>query len=463
MSNANLSWHEQRYCRQHLNVVRHITLDPKGPGVVRMHLIPPKPSTKRQPFLLLLNGNQLIPVNTSWAILLANFMDAVQLLANREILPEQWHSAADAAVKATRHTYPFVSLTRMRGDLEQMLDALIAIAQGREPDVPVGVLSLGEYAEHMTAPHRMDLMVSAMTQNGTWHCNQKCLHCYAAGQPMGETSELDTNQWYQILDTLKAANIPQVTFTGGEPTMRTDLVDLVNHAQWFVTRLNTNGRLLTPELCQSLYDASLDSVQITLYSADETIHNTLVGAPGFADTVQGIRNAVAAGLNVSINTPLCSLNHDYAETLRFASSLGVRYATCSGLIPAGGAETGESKSTRLTPDELTDCLQAAMETAHGLSMEVDFTSPGWLPEAVLRKLGFTLIPSCGACLSNMAISPDGTVVPCQSWLGGVTLGNICTDPWETIWAHPACEKIRAVSAKMEQLCQLQTGNTGKEL
>ena len=463
MFHANLSWSERRYCRQHLSVVRHITLDPKGPGVVRMHLIPPKPSAKRQPFLLLLNGSQLIPLNISWAILLANFMDAVQLLAGREIPPEKWKEAADAAIKATRRTYPLVSAKLIRNDLERMLDALLAIAQGREPDVPVGSLSLGEYAEHMTAPHRMDLMVSAMTQNGAWHCNQKCLHCYAAGQPMGETHELDTNQWRSILDTLRAANIPQVTFTGGEPTMRSDLVYLVECAQWFVTRLNTNGRLLTPELCQGLYNASLDSVQITLYSADEAVHNTLVGAPGFADTVQGIRNAVAAGLNVSINTPLCSLNRNYAETLRFANSLGVSYATCSGLIPAGGAETGESKSTRLTPDELTACLREAMDTAHSLSMEVDFTSPGWLPEDTLRQLGFSLVPSCGACLSNMAVSPDGTVVPCQSWLGGVTLGNLCTDAWDTIWNHPECRKIRAVSAKMEQLCQLQTGNTGKEL
>ena len=52
---------------------------------------------------------------------------------------------------------------------------------------------------------------------------------------------------------------------------------------------------------------------------------------------QGIRNAVAAGLSVSVNTPLCSLNTDYAETLRFVHGLGVRYVTCSGLIPSGGA------------------------------------------------------------------------------------------------------------------------------
>ena len=210
-----------------------------------------------------------------------------------------------------------------------------------------------------------------------------------------------------------------------------------------------------PELCRRLYEASLDSVQVTLYSADAAVHNTLVGAPGFDDTVQGIRNAVAAGLMTSVNTPLCSLNRDYAATLRFVHELGVRYVTCSGLIPSGGAETEASQATRLTPEELTDVLRQAVETAEELGMEIDFTSPGWLPEETLRSLGLHLIPSCGACLSNMALAPDGTVLPCQSWLEGPGLGNLLTDDWSGIWDGEPCRRIRAESAKMEHICQLR--------
>lgn len=229
-------------------------------------------------------------------------------------------------------------------------------------------------------------------------------------------------------------------------------------AQWFVTRLNTNGQLLTPELCAKLYDASLDSVQVTLYSADPAIHNALVGVDGFDKTVQGIRNAVAAGLIVSVNTPLCSLNTDYAATLRFAASLGVRYATCSGLIPSGSAEGAESRATRLTEQELTAVLQGAVSVLEELSMELDFTSPGWLPEETLRALGLHLIPSCGACLSNMAIAPDGSIIPCQSWLSAAPLGNMLTDDWSAVWNSDRCAAIRAESARMDHICQLHTGN-----
>ena len=445
--------------RKYLSQVRHITLNPGGPGVVRLHMLPPASRLRRSvPYVVILNGRDVLPLNISWAILLACLMDALAPYADREVPDEALEEVAAKAVAAARRVYPGVKPARMRAELDRMLQSFIAIARGQEPPEEVQPISLGDYAPQMTAPHRMDLMVSAMTQDGAWHCNQKCLHCYAAGQPMGESRELTTAQWKEALERLRHANIPQVTFTGGEPTLRADLVELVEAAQWFVARLNTNGRLLTPELCRRLYEASLDSVQVTLYSADAAVHNTLVGAPGFDDTVQGVRNAVAAGLMTSVNTTLCSLNRDYAATLRFVHELGVRYVTCSGLIPSGGAETEASQATRLTQEELTAVLRQAVETAEELGMEIDFTSPGWLPEETLRSLGLHLIPSCGACLSNMAVTPGGQVVPCQSWLGGTTLGNLLTDDWSAIWDGETCRAIRAKSAKLEHICQLGEGN-----
>ncbi len=454
----HMTFRERRYRRAHLDCVRHITLDPKGPGVVRIHMIPPRDDTPDAPFLLLLNGARLVPLNLSWAIMLANLMDQLQAYEGQDLAEDQWEALLTAAVEETHRTYPRTKRQTLASDLHLMLTSLVAIAQGREPEAEVGLLSLSDYAPEMTTPHRMDLMVSAMEKDGGWHCNQKCLHCYAAGQPMGETPELSTEQWKTALALLRKANIPQVTFTGGEPTLRSDLVELVQAAAWFVTRLNTNGRLLTPELCAGLYEASLDSVQVTLYSAEGNIHNQLVGTNGFNDTVQGIRHAVDAGLIVSVNTPLCSLNTHYAETLRFAHSLGVRYVTCSGLIPSGSACGQESRATALTPEQLTDILRQAVDTAEELGMELDFTSPGWLDEETLRSLGLNLIPSCGACLSNMAVTPDGKVVPCQSWLSDEPLGDLLHDDWADIWNSPRCAAIRAESAKLEHICQLK----GKE-
>ena len=115
------------------------------------------------------------------------------------------------------------------------------IARGKVPKEPVDYISLGDYAPYMRAPHRMDLLVSAMVKDGKWHCNQNCIHCYAAGQELVSEEELSTEEWKRIIDKCREVCIPQVTFTGGEPTMREDLFELIDYASFFVTRLNTNG------------------------------------------------------------------------------------------------------------------------------------------------------------------------------------------------------------------------------
>lgn len=449
-----LSYGERAFLRGHLNRVRHVTLDPDGPGVVRIHLIPCTKPDRDTPFVAILNGQDILPLNLSWAILLTNLIEALQPHSGTELKDSDWSAINAQAVAATRKIYRKTEPLQIESDLQMMLDTLIAVAQGKEPPLHIQPISLAQYAPRMAAPHRMDLMISTMVKDNAWHCNQKCLHCYAANQPLSAVPEMDTDQWLAVIEKCRSIGIPQLTFTGGEPTLRQDLVKLVQAAQWFVTRLNTNGRMLTSALCKDLRAASLDAVQITFYSADEAVHNELVGVDGYTDTVNGIKNALAAGLNVSLNTPLCSLNKDYRATVEFAHSLGIRYLTCSGLIPAGNAAESASKSVRLTPEELTEVLRPAMDFALSHGMEVNFTSPGWLDEDTLTGLGFTQIPSCGACLSNMAVAPDGTVLPCQSWLTGHGLGHILRTPWNRIWRSPECCAIRMESARMKRLCQL---------
>ena len=68
------------------NGVKHCTFNPEGPGVVRMHLIPPKFKLfGNPPFMLILNGYYILPLGYSWAILLSAFIDRVNEYDNREI------------------------------------------------------------------------------------------------------------------------------------------------------------------------------------------------------------------------------------------------------------------------------------------------------------------------------------------------------------------------------------------
>ena len=433
--------------------VKQCTFNPEGPGVVRIHLLPPKFRLFGNPdHIVILNGYYLLPLGYSWAIMLSCFMSEVNAFHGREISDGDYEKIVKRTVEKTAHVYPLVSKEDIREDLFEMLAILFAVARGEGEGVDVGKLSIRKYAKHMKAPHRIDLMISAMTdENGKWQCNQKCLFCYAAGEEMGKARELTTEQWLEAIKKLKAAGVPMLTFTGGEPTLRKDLCQLIDSAKWFVTRLNTNGVLLTEELCARLREASLDSVQITLYSHREEVHNALVGSEHFADTVRGIKNAVAAGLDVSVNTPLCKKNADYIEMLAFLRSLGVRFVTVSGLICTGTAEKNHGEFD-LSSDELFDIVKTAKGYCSENGMEIDFTSPGLIDKEKLEALGMN-VPACGCCLSNMAIAPDGEVIPCQSWLrAGAGLGNILRDDWARIWKAPACVSLRAMTDEEALSC-----------
>ena len=124
------------------------------------------------------------------------------------------------------------------------------------------------------------------------------------------------------------------------------------------------------------------------------------------------------------------------------------------MIVSGNAKEAASVQTRLTSEELYDTLKKAVKFCNSHEMEISFTSPGWIEEEKLRKLGL-MVPSCGACLSNMAVTPDGKAVPCQSALSGVPLGDMQKDSFQKIWKSKNCKKQRKYAAQMKHCCPIQ--------
>lgn len=444
--------------REYKRGVSHCTFNPDGPGVVRIHLVPPKPRLfGRGAYIVILNGYYILPLGPAWALTLSAFMREVNKFDGRPITDADEDKIIDNTVKSIVRKYPGIDKQTVEEDLFEMMRVIFAVARNDDPDAEIEKLSIRAYAKNMTAPHRMDLMISAMTDTkGAWKCNQKCTFCYAAGQNKSSCSELGTDDWKRIIDRLGDAHVPMLTFTGGEPTMRDDLSELVAYAKRFITRVNTNGVKLTEELARSLAEAGLDSIQITLYSSDAGIHNTLVGAQRFEDTLSGIKNALAAGLDVSVNTPLCKKNSDYVSTLELLRSLGVRYATVSGLICTGMAEESHGEFD-LSSDELFEIVRSAKEYCDRHEMEIDFTSPGLIEREKLESLSMK-VPMCGAALSNMAIAPDGEVVPCQSWLSSDSgLGNMLTEKFSRIWNNEKCIALRNMSEEEALSCPFRKG------
>ena len=315
-------------------------------------------------------------------------------------------------------------------DLNRVFGTLMKIADGACP-AEAGLDSREIRYGKWLAPARMDLAV-------TYRCNLKCGKCYVGERAVGP--ELATTEWIDIFGRLWAAGTPQIVFTGGEPTLRDDIVDLVSEADEFVTGLVTNGTRLA-ELAAALRGASLDYVQVTVESFDPRIHDRITCAEGsHARTAAGIEKALGAGLAVVTNTTLTRANAaSFGETVRWLHGLGVRIVACNTLICSGhGVEY--RKEQGLDGASLGGVLAAARRTAEELGVALQWYSPTcWHQGMNPVELGLG-VKTCSAASHNMTIQPDGTVLPCQSWSDAV--GNILKDEWAAIWRHPTCVKLR---------------------
>jgi MoaA/NifB/PqqE/SkfB family radical SAM enzyme len=445
------------------NGVYHTTLFLMHEGriySVRIHLRPARrQAATREPSIVFINGDIIIPLGFTWTVLLARFIDRINEHAGQDVSAELFHQVLEeVAEECHEQVFTKTKKERMVEDLGRIIDTIVDISLGRTPDAQIGQISIRDYAPNMRGPDRMDLLVSSISKDGVWHCNQKCAGCYAAGQCEAEVPELSTAEWKKLIDKCRRIGIPQLTFTGGEPTMRDDLFDLIEYSRWFVTRLNTNGLKLTPRYCARLCEVSLDVLQVTLYSHIAEVHNRITQGD-WEQTVQGIKNAIAAGLIVSVNTPLVSIDQDYPGTLKFLSSIGVCFASCSGLIKAGKAKG----ATDLGREDLMRILKEAAAFDYDDRIELSFTSPGVLSEEDLLSTGITSVPMCGACLGNMAIAPNGDVIPCQSWLSaGAKLGNLLVDDWRDIWDHDLARSIRAMGDEEALVCPFRSGQFQEE-
>jgi len=283
-----------------------------------------------------------------------------------------------------------------------------------------------------SAPYRMDLAL-------TYRCNNDCAHCYNA-RPRSYP-ELSTSDWIRILDRLWELRIPHIVFTGGEPTLRADLPELIRHAEknGQITGLNTNGRRLSdPGFVERLVDAGLDHVQITLESHAADIHDSMVQSSGaLKQTVAGIRNCLATRLFVMTNTTLLRQNSlALGDTLDFLADLGVPTLGLNALIYSGH---GRTVGSGLPENELPPLLDVAREktTARGQKL-IWYTPTEYCHfDPVQMDLG---VKGCTAALYNMCIEPDGAVIPCQSYYQ--SLGSLLVDPWDSIWNHEIATRLR---------------------
>jgi radical SAM protein with 4Fe4S-binding SPASM domain len=367
---------------------------------------------------LIINANRVLHLNDSAALM------------THLILAGQTDAAVAGEVSKKYRIAPRRAQADV-ADLRWQLDELT------RPDGPCPIHDLEldatmPFSARPSAPYRMDLAL-------TYRCNNNCAHCYNARER--SFPELDTVQWKAVLNTLWKLAVPHIVFTGGEPTLRDDLPELIAHAESLgqITGLNTNGRRLADKgFVHSLLEAGLDHVQITIESSNEATHNEVVGGSNaFRQTIEGVRNALASPLFVMTNTTMLRSNvHTISETLDFLADLGVPTIGLNALIYSGrGLTVGTGLKERELPPILE--LAASKTIAHG--QRLVWYSPTQYCEfdPTQHDLG---VKGCTAALYSMCVEPNGDVLPCQSFYS--SMGNILADPWDKIWGHDLALSLR---------------------
>jgi radical SAM protein with 4Fe4S-binding SPASM domain len=378
----------------------HLRLDPDGHGT------------------LIVNANRIMHLNPTAALM-------AHLVLEKTPEPD--------AVRAVRRQYR-VSASQARADLQTLRTQLAELTRpdGACPIHDLELETIAPFSARPSAPYRMDLAV-------TYRCNNDCAHCYNARER--SFPELDTDQWKRVLDKVWDLGIPHVVFTGGEPTLRNDLPEMIAHAEQNgqITGLNTNARRLSDAgFVESLVKAGLDHVQITVESNEPLIHDEMVCSKGaFPQTIAGLKNALASPLFVMTNTTMLRTNVDtLPATLDFLAELGVPTIGLNALIHSGhGATVG----TGLPESRLKPLLEIARLKTETRGQRLIWYTPteycGFDPMAL--ELG---VKGCTAALYNMCVEPDGSVLPCQSYYR--PLGNILNDSWNSIWNHDLSIKLR---------------------
>lgn len=250
--------------------------------------------------------------------------------------------------------------------------------------------------------------------NGGWEvterCNLNCVHCYIS-QPATDRSracrELTGAQMGSILDEAVDEGCLWFLFTGGEPLLREDFLDIYRHAKrrGLLVVLFTNGTLITPRVADELAEWRPYKVEITLYGASAETYERVTGVKGaYAKCMQGIELLMDRGLPLELKSMIVATNcHDLPAMKAWARGLGLTYRFDTLLTPRidGGAQ---NLQVRIPPAE-----SAALDLA-----DPDRTA-AWrevIQRDEARHVAADRMYSCGAGQRSFHIDAYGQLSAC---------------------------------------------------
>ena len=283
-------------------------------------------------------------------------------------------------------------------DFEDFADRIQTLLSSQDVD-PVAYLDFERVTPHatsLTAPLRVDCALTYRLPQGA----------DPGDAPSRRVDrELGTAEWIEILDKMWQVGVPHITFTGGEPTLRDDLVELIRHAEATgqVCGLLTDGlKLADRNYLGELLMSGLDHIMMILH-------------PKMPESWKALEILLAEDVYVTVHLTITRANASNAlADLEKLAGLGVKALSLSFADP-----------------ELPAAELAGRAASLGLELKYDLPVPYSADNPVARETAGDASGE-GAGKAWLYIEPDGDVLPAQG-LAAQLLGNILRDPWESIY------------------------------
>jgi len=283
-------------------------------------------------------------------------------------------------------------------DFMEKIQSLVG-TEDLDPVTYLDMERVAPYSQKLSAPYRLDC---ALTYRVIQGADQ------SAAPTERVTREMTTDEWKTVLDKAWQAGIPHVIFTGGEPTLRDDLPDLIAHTEktGLVSGLLTDGlKFADKKYLADVMNKGLD-------------HIMLLADDGNRDFWKALKNLMAANIAVTVHVTLTRENLKQAgKTLEKIAGEGVPAVSLSASDQALGAdlENARHQAANLGLKLVWD-LPVPYSACNPVSLELQKEN-GKTPE--------------GAGRAWLYVEPDGDVLPAQ----GVNkvLGNLLSDPFPKIW------------------------------
>lgn len=232
----------------------------------------------------------------------------------------------------------------------------------------------------------------------TYQCNFHCRHCYIPDyyRLRYKNIQLDTAEVCLVLGQLADLGCLYIVFTGGEPFLRRDILEILEHAQkkGFRFRIGTNGSLVTEKIARRLYLLGTHRVDVTLPSLKEEVFNEITQSKGyFKKVLKGIELLKKNKVPLGLRTCVFKENQDeifdlqsLAEELKaiFRVDYFISPRLDGDMSPYAYRAIGIPKKQRL-----------------GIKMK-----------RVKKTFYFKDLFYCGAAIKQAAITPSGELKPC---------------------------------------------------